>query len=129
MIERHHSLDGIELPDLPWSDELNWAPIAQNVDYGLAGALIVQVGERRAGRPITLAGDDATNYCSRAVLLQLYQLASMPGKVMVLTLADGRRFDVMWRHGEGAIEARPIEHKIVQGPDDEYNVTLRFLTV
>lgn len=129
MTARHHTLDGIELPDLLWSDEPSWTPIAQTVEYGLDGAQIIQVSERQAGRPITLAGDEETNWCTRATFDQLYSLACMPGKVMALTLADGRRFSVIWRHGEGAIEARPIEHKVVQGPDDEYNLLLRFMTV
>lgn len=129
MTLRHHYLDGIRLPDLPWPDEFDWAPIGQSVERGLDGALIVQVSACQAGRPITLAGGDDHAWVQRATLDQLYSLASDPGRVMALTLADGRRWSVIFRHGETPIEARPKRRKVAADPDDWYTLTLRFLSV
>ena len=38
-----------------WSDEFDWKPIEQNQERAVDGALIVQEGKKKSGRPITLS--------------------------------------------------------------------------
>ena len=47
--------NALTLPgDLIWIDEFQWNPVERATEYAVTGALVVDVGERLAGRPITL---------------------------------------------------------------------------
>ncbi|MDS4020672.1 MAG: hypothetical protein RKR03_09240 [Candidatus Competibacter sp.] len=107
------TLGGVTLPDgLAWSDEFAWTATVQATDYGLTGALIVEESTRQAGRPITLIGQSANNrhtaWLDRTALLALVALLDAPGATHTLTLHDARAFTVAARHGDGAVEARPV---------------------
>jgi len=49
-------------PDLYWSDEDDWHPVAQNVARTLDGALDIQAQGMVSGRPITLRLDALENH-------------------------------------------------------------------
>lgn len=126
-----HTLDTIQIPAaLVWEDEFDWTPVETASEYGVTGALIVDVAERLAGRPITLAPPAGDVWVSRAVVQQLAALAAAPGATYTLALADGRSFTVMFRPGE----TKPVEASQVQvvedpGADHNYVVTLRLTEV
>ena len=73
MITLTDGVDSIILhSDYQWIDEHDWHPVEQSVERGLTGALIVQLGTRLAGRPITLQPEDDSaswmRYSTLAVL-------------------------------------------------------------
>ncbi len=125
------TLDTVTLPsDLHWEDETDWTPVAQEVEYTLAGALAIETGVMQAGRPITLAGGDDRAWASRTTVLALMALAAAPGKTMTLTLNDARTFTVAFRHSDGSpIEARPIVPYNTPAEGDWYALTLRLMEV
>lgn len=83
---------------LVWSDEFAWTPVQQSQEYSLTGALLMEVGTKQAGRPITLTGQasgrDYTAWITRADLLTLKAALDVPGATFTLTLHDARTFTV-----------------------------------
>lgn len=121
------ALATVTLPDnLYWSDEFAWDPNAQQSEYTLTGALIVEESTRQAGRPITLAGA----WVDRATVQALRALAATPGDIQTLTLPDARSFQVLFRRGDQAIEAAPIGGPFAAPQaGDRYRLTLRLIEV
>lgn len=120
----------LALPDdLQWADEYDWTPVAQAVTPTLTGALIIETAAQQAGRPITLAGSERSGWMPRALLETLRGWVAVPGRVMALTLHDGRSFAVQFRQGERPLEAQPVLDVRQPAADDWYVVTLRFIEV
>lgn len=119
----------ITLPeDLRWSDE-DWAPVGQTMTRGITGAAIVQSRARTAGRPITLEPpDEDSAWMTRAVLVQLRNLAAIPGQVMTLTMS-GQTYSVAFRHQDNAIETEPVVFYNDENASDYFLTTLRFMTL
>lgn len=117
-------------PDLFWEDENDWHPVEQSSDRTITGALIVQVAERIAGRPITLKPeDDASGATEHTDLEQLRNWAAVPGQEMTLTIRGESR-TVIFRHHDGAaIEARPWVHRSDVQSGDWYLATFRFMEI
>lgn len=115
-------------PDLFWEDENNWHPVEQTSERTITGALVVQVAERVAGRPITLRPeDDSSGATELTDLEQLRNWAAVPGQQMTLTLRGESR-TVIFRHHDGAaIEARPWVHRSDVQSGDWYLATFRFM--
>lgn len=116
-------------PDLFWSDEYNWHPVEQSVDRSITGALIIQDAGMLSGRPITLEPeDDSSAWMARSIVEQLRNWAAVPGLVMELTLRGSTR-DVVFRHQDGGLEARPVLHYRSPENTDFYLVTIRLMEV
>ena len=117
-------------PDLYWEDETTWQPVEQTTQRTLTGALIVSIGTRVAGRPITLRPEDeGSAWLSLGALLQLRNWAGVAGQQMQLTLKGVTRI-VLFRHHEGpALEAVPVVHFSDMETADFYRVTLRFMEI
>lgn len=116
-------------PDLAWSDEYQWAATEQAVTRGLTGKLIIQLGLRQAGRPITLVADEGAGWMRRAAMAQLRAWADIPGLVMTLSLR-GVAYPVMFRHHDGGpFDARPLVDYSDPDEADWVVATLRFMTV
>ena len=130
MITLSDGVDTITLhKDLLWSDELTWNPVEQTSQRTLTGALVVQVGDRVGGRPITLEPeDDQSAPHTRAQVDQLRNWAAVKGKEMVLTLG-GQTFDVIFRHQDGGFEARKWIHYDDVLPEDIYLVLIRLMEI
>lgn len=115
--------------DLWWADEIAWAPVEQSAEYSLGGALVVEEAVKLAGRPITLAGHERRAWVRRSTVLALHSLAAVPGKQMVLTLAD-RTFNVIFRRSDGPpIEAESLTMMSPPEDDDWYTLTLRLMEI
>jgi hypothetical protein len=124
-----HLLHDVPLPDdMVWTDEFNWPTIIKSTEYTLTGSLIVDSGQRQAGRPITLAGAADGGWVTRATLGALRDLASaLPGQY-VLALADGRSFQVVFAPEEPLL-AEPIFAVSDPGADWWYVATVKLIEV
>ena len=126
----YHLLDTIQIPrGMVWTDELDWSPVESVSDYGLTGALIVDVGVRTNGRPITLQGANDQGHIRREVVQSLHALAAVPLATYPLVLADGQTFTVQFAPGGEPIEASPIGRPEVPGAGYRYVATVRLVTV
>lgn len=126
----YHTLGAVQIPaQMIWSDEFAWSAAESVSEYGIDGALLVDVGTRLAGQPVTLAGAQDRGWISYATLVAIKAMADVAGATYSLTLADGRSFDVMFSPGEDPITAEPIiPHEIVPG-SALYIATIRLIKV
>ena len=116
-------------PDLRWSDEDNWHPVAQTVERTLTGALDIQVAALQAGRPITLEPeDDGSAWVSASAVAQLRNWAAVPGQQLLLTLRNVSH-TVLFRHQDGGLEARPVVHYRDRVAEDWFLVTIRLMEI
>lgn len=114
-------------PQFIWRDEYDWTALAQSEPiYTLTGAMDIQQGTKRAGRPITLDGTKAR--LNRGQMKALQALSEIPELIMTLTHPDGRAFRVIF--------ARPAIDNIViikeyqpsdQSDADRLTANLHFL--
>lgn len=114
---------------LIWSDEFAWSPVEQVTEPGTTGALMVHVGVRSGGRPITLEGTESRAWMSRNLVASLQAWANLPGITLTLVVRGIAR-QVIFDHERGGFEAQPI-WLIADGeetPDQVFLPTLRFLT-
>ena len=125
----NHTLNALAIPaDMVWTDEFNWPTGIRSTEYALTGALIVDAGQRLAGRPITLAGSADGGWVTRATVDALRVLASaLPGQY-VLALADGRSFNVVFAP-EDALVAEPVVAFSDPGVDTWYVATVKLIEV
>ncbi|WP_416311170.1 hypothetical protein [Pseudomonas sp. W03] len=123
-------LDSVALDDqFEWVDEFDWDPVAQVQERSVTGVLLVQEGVKVHGRPITLQSNDGV-WTPLSVVRQLEILRDQPGRVMPLVLPDGREFSVIFDRTNGApLSAKQVWRKVNPGPDDDYDVNLRLITV
>lgn len=124
-----HLLDSVSLSaDMLWTDEFTWPTVIRSTEYALTGALIVDAGQRLAGRPITLAGSADGGWITRATVDALRVLASaLPGQY-VLALADGRSFNVVFAPAD-ALVAEPVVAFSDPGVDTWYVATVKLIEV
>ncbi|MGB0732113.1 MAG: hypothetical protein ACPGPF_00060 [Pontibacterium sp.] len=122
------SLNSIELPaDMRWQDEFDYSAVRQTQSYALSGTLVLQEGQRQAGRPITLTtGDDV--WATRATVAALYALAQLPNNPLTLVLHE-REFTVQFRHDAAAVTAVPVVPYAQPDSGDFYTLTLRLIEV
>ena len=115
---------------LHWADEFDWSPVDQATSYSTRGALLVDVGLKLAGQPITLEGSDTNAWISRALCSTLQAWAALPGIQLDLVLR-GETHQVIFDHAKGGFTAQPI-WKLLDGeitPELMYRPTFKFLKV
>lgn len=113
-----------------WSDEFSWKPIEQKLERAINGAAIIQEGRKQSGRPITLEPADAGMGWIKLRDLRQVQAWSVLQEQFALEFEwphDTRRFNVIFNHEAGALEAKPVKGIPAVSLDDYLNVTLRFL--
>ncbi|QGW85032.1 hypothetical protein GOQ09_15705 [Variovorax paradoxus] len=112
-----------------WADEFNWSPVEKSAEYSVTGALLIDAATKLAGRPLTLQGTSDAGWIDRGVLKALRALAAADAVgVHVLTLADGRIFNVQFAPGE-PIEATPLARPELPPDSYPYIATLRLIEV
>ncbi len=123
-------LDSLELDDqFEWVDEFDWSVVEQESERSLGGQLLVQGGHKIYGRPITLASNGGV-WTTLETVRALEVLRDQFGRIMPLTLPDGREFSVIFNHEAGApLQCVPIERKVNPSLDALYEITVRLLTV
>ena len=112
-----------------WSDEFDWKPVEQNQEYAINGTLIIQEGKKKSGRPITLSPTDGQGWVKRSDLSIIQNWSTLQGEQFTLSFEyphDTRQFNVIFNHGEGAINAKPVKGIPTNSEDDYYNVSMRF---
>ena len=113
-----------------WADEFSWKPIEQKLERAISGAAIIQEGQKQSGRPITLEpANDGMGWIKLRDLRQV-QAWSVLQEQFALEFEwphDTRRFNVIFNHEVGALEAKPVKGIPAVSLDDYLNVTLRFL--
>jgi len=93
---------------LLWTNEYSYSPVVSSNRTGTTGSLIVHVGKRKAGRPITLDGVDSKAWISRATCDQLNAWAALEGARFELVLRGLAR-TVAFDHSQPpAFTATPI---------------------
>ncbi|MEJ6655603.1 MAG: hypothetical protein QNL70_06330 [Pseudomonas sp.] len=124
------TLDDVQLDDqLQWVNEFEHNPVEQTREHSITGALLVQEGVKLYGREIELRANGAA-WTSLAVVRQLEALRNELGRVMLLTLADGRQHHVIWNRSNGAsLTAEPLFREAYPTDDSLYLISLRLLTV
>ena len=115
-----------------WSDEFDWKPIEQKQERAINGALIIQEGKKLTGRPITLIPPvQGMGWIKRKHLRTILEWSAL-GEQFVIEfeyLHDQRRFNVIFNHEAGAIEAKPVKEHPAVSEEDYYIVTMRFVEV
>ncbi|MBE2261579.1 MAG: hypothetical protein IAE92_02485 [Burkholderiaceae bacterium] len=114
--------------DLLWADEYDWHPVQQSKTYTTTGALVLDVGVRQAGRPLTLNGADNAAWLTREQCETLRAWAALPAPAMTLELRGEVRA-VAFDHDRTAFEARPV-FQVADGDEeaaDWYVPTLRLI--
>ncbi len=123
----------IELPyDLYPIDDLSWSAVVSKTDYLLTGALDIQQGTKKAGKPLTLQSQDDMGVVTRQVVNELYAWANLVETAFVMEYeADGqiKKVNVMFDHTQAPIEATPVKGFNSPNLDDYFKVVLRFFTV
>ena len=67
------------LPDsLIWTNEFGWSPVGMSPKTGSTGALILHLGKRQAGRPITLDGVESKAWITRDECDRFYAWQAIP---------------------------------------------------
>ncbi len=119
----------ISLSDgLLWVDEHSWSPVAQSQTRLLTGSLLVETATKKQGRPISLADAQSDmGWVKRATLNDLQTWASErntdgTAARFELTMTDGRKFTVIFRNDDTAIEAAPVKGFAHLNDDDYYHI-------
>lgn len=116
---------------LVWTDEHAWQPPEMATDYGTRGDLMVHARARRAGRPITLEGQESAAWMALADIETLLAWAQEPGAQYTLHLR-GQDYTVMFDATSGAaVDAQPLWLLAdgEQSPDMPMLPTLRFIVL
>lgn len=123
-------LDSLELDDqFEWVDEFDWAVVEQETERSLGGQLLVQGGHKIHGRPITLASNGGV-WTTLETVRALEILRDTFGRVMPLTLPDGREFSVIFNHGGATpLSCTALERQVNPALDALYDITIRLITV
>ena len=131
MARHTHTFAGIPLPSgMVWEDEFGWDKVQRSAAYSVTGSLILDVGVKKAGRPITLTGQVDAGWIQRASLRALYQLAeTQPAARHALRLADGRSFTVTFAPDGAPIVATLIGRPELPPDAWPYFITLRLIEV
>lgn len=126
-----HTLALVQIPrQLVWVDEFSWTPVEKVIGYGTEGALLIDVGTKLAGRPITLQGVDRHGWLRKNVLEEVRALAADGEAVYTLTHADGRTFQVTFAPDD-PVTAIPVAGTRPELPGDDYPyvATVRLIEV
>lgn len=124
------TLDAIELPeDLMWTNEYLHSHINNQISKTLSGRQIIEESAQQKGRQINLEGGIDYGWVERVELNQLQTKKETAEAVMLLTLNDGRSFNVMFRRDINPLQARLIIDYNEPADTDYYSLKLFFLEV
>lgn len=129
MSTAYHLLATVQIPrGMLWTDEFSWVPVEKSAEYSTTGALLMDVGTKLAGRPITLQAVENQGWFRRGPLQELMALASDPEGVYPFTHADGRTFLVTFAPDD-PVSAVPIGRPELPGLDNPYIATVRLIEI
>lgn len=116
-------------PQFVWADEFDWTALAQSDPvYTLTGAMVIQQGTKKAGRPITLNGDNTRT--TRADLAKLQTWAEVPELTLTLRHPQGNAYQVIFDRPAITDIKFIKQHKPKDDSDDDKcTLNLHFLTI
>jgi hypothetical protein len=114
-------------PDITWPDEFDWTATQATRRYSMGGALLVNLGTKLAGRPITLASLPQRAWATRAVATTLRTWSDTPGAQMTLALR-GATYAVMFSPDGTPVQSTPVFEYPDPLPQDFVRLTLRLIT-
>lgn len=120
----------VELPqDVRWKDEFAWSKVAQaSPQRTLSGGLVIQQGEKKGGRPITLTGDWV--WYNRGTLQTLREWSDVPELELLLTHYDGRVFNVIFRTHDSALgNIEPVRYSTPETEYEKYTGEINLMTI
>ena len=112
-----------------WSDEFSWKAKEQSLEYAMDGTPIIQEGTKLSGRPITLQPADSGMGWAKLGTVRQLQAWSVLNEQFELQFEwahDMRKFNVVFNHVEGALEATAVKGFPPVSLEDPMNLTLRF---
>ena len=112
-----------------WSDEFSWKAKEQSLEYAMDGTPNIQEGTKLSGRPITLQpADSGMGWASLSVVrkLQAWSILNEKFELQFEWTHDTRKFNVVFNHVDGALEATAVKGFPTVSLDDPMNLTLRF---
>lgn len=97
--------------ELLWIDEFGWVPPQDARTYSLTGALIIQTGTRKAGRPISLEyPNENMGWLPRSTAETMRLWAAIPDRVFKLTFERGAsRFFYVRFDRDKALDVKPVK--------------------
>ncbi len=99
------ALGGITLPDdTLWVDEWDYTVVASSQEFTLGGILIIEYGDKKGGRPVTLEA----GWLVYSDVQALEGIRDIMGHQMQLELFDGRIYQVVFRQEDTPLEIKPI---------------------
>lgn len=128
---RFHTLGAIQIPrGMVWVDEFAWSAYERASERSTTGALLLDGAMKKKGRPITLQGQQDAGWINRQPLEQLVALADAAlFDTHVLTLADGRVFNVKFAPVELPVSGDPVARPELPVAAYPYVATVRLITV
>lgn len=128
---KFHTLGAIQIPrGMVWSDEFAWSGYERASERSTTGALLLDAGLKKKGRPITLQGQQDAGWINRQLLEQIVALADAAAfDTHVLTLADGRVFNVKFAPVDLPVSGEPLARPELPVADYPYVAIVRLITV
>jgi len=119
----------VTLPhDILWEDEHNWDSVVQETQYTVTGALVIEVSQKQAGRPVTLKSREQMSWIPKVDHDQIRSWANTPGIELTLTIRS-TSYTVVFDHESTSVESEFIGYyKDSQNPK-WYKMTMRFLII
>lgn len=112
-----------------WSDEFSWKSKEQSLEYAMDGTPIIQEGIKLSGRSITLEpAESGMGWASLRVvrMLQAWSVLNEQFELQFEWAHDTRKFNVVFNHVDGALDASAVKGIPPVSLDDPMNLTLRF---
>lgn len=120
-----NTLEGIDLEDLAWPDELSPYGLEAEVDVTLSGRPVIWERARQGGRPIDLVGGANAAWLPRATIAALRDLADTPAGTFDL-IWSGVTYRVRFRNEDApAVEAEAVR----PGPNIPATMKYRNITI
>jgi hypothetical protein len=114
----------ITLENFVWSDQFEWARVAQQIEPALNGAQHIENTLLTVGRPITLISS-----LEPAALFQKIENHMQSNMSSFVININGANYTVAWLHNPLAVTAKPHKQYSDAQPDNFIDVTLTLITV
>jgi len=123
------TLGAVALPDLIIDNEFGLSGIQAVVKFSLGGTPLI-FEQERGGKPLDLVGTADSGWITKATLLSLRAMASVPRATYLLSY-ENTNYTVRFRNeSQPVIEAEPVLPRPNQEVDDWYaNVRIKLMDV
>jgi hypothetical protein len=121
--------DSVDLPDdILWEDEHSWDSVVQQTTYTITGALVVEVSQKQAGRPVTLKSRDNMSWIPREDHDQIRAWANTAGQQLTLTIRAAHH-TVIFDHSRTSVESEVLGYFKDSQQPNWYKMTIRLIVL